>query len=47
MIKKDKETLIRYLLVAGILLVAGAAFALYYEKVFPEFGTIGQILSAC
>jgi sporulation integral membrane protein YtvI len=39
-IKKDKDSLVRYLLIAAIVLVAGAAFALFYDKVIPQLGTV-------
>jgi len=39
-LKKDRETLIRYLLIASIVLIGGAAFALFYDKVVPQLGTI-------
>ena len=40
MLKTDKDSLVRYLLIVTIILVAGAAFAVFFEKVFPELGAV-------
>ncbi|NLF80109.1 MAG: sporulation integral membrane protein YtvI [Clostridia bacterium] len=39
-IKQDKDTLIRYLLIAAIILVTGAAFVLFFDKVIPQIGAL-------
>ncbi|MBQ1501599.1 MAG: sporulation integral membrane protein YtvI [Firmicutes bacterium] len=39
-IKTDKESLIRYLLIAAFLLVSGAVCVVYYRDVLPVLGTI-------
>ena len=44
MLKTDKDSLVRYLLIVTIILVAGAAFAVFFEKVFPELGVIFRFI---
>lgn len=44
MLKTDKDSLIRYLLIAAIILICGAAFAVFFEKVFPELGMIFRFI---
>lgn len=44
MLKTDKDSLVRYLLIVSIILVAGAAFAIFFEKVFPELGIIFRFI---
>ena len=39
-IRKDKDTLIRYLLVGAVLLLFGLVFVLYYDRVLPHLGDI-------
>ena len=40
MIKKDKESLIRYLLIALIVLVISAIFVLFFDQVLPHLGAV-------
>jgi len=43
-IKQDKDTLVRYLLIAAIVLISGAAFALFYDKVIPQLGAVFRFI---